>query len=91
MNTPAKLSVNENIVLRKEDDDAFLYDPETGSVSVINNTGILIWENLHKGKNTGEIIAALLRDFPEEPPERIRSDCELFIKNLIEINHVREI
>ncbi|HIE83410.1 MAG TPA: PqqD family protein, partial [Dehalococcoidia bacterium] len=39
----------------------------------LNNTGLRIWQLLEAGKNTGEVLAALLLEF-DVPSEQLRKD-----------------
>ncbi|MDP8261679.1 MAG: PqqD family protein [Candidatus Ancaeobacter aquaticus] len=90
MYTDKKLVINKEIVLRKEDEDAFLYDPDTGGVSVINATGIIVWEGMTQGKELHEILNDLKKEFPDISETDLKNDCDAFIKNLQDLHYIEK-
>jgi hypothetical protein len=57
-----RLVPKPSVVLREEDDNyALLYDPESGSVRILNSTAAAIW-NLIDGRRTVGEVMALLRE-----------------------------
>lgn len=62
----SRLAVNPNLVLRIEDDDcALLFDPDNGSVQVLNQTAVEIWRHLDGRRSLRQVLASL-RDSYEE-------------------------
>lgn len=60
INLETCLVVNPNLVLRIEDDNcALLFDPDRGSVQILNQTAVEIWQNLDGLRSLGQIIARL--------------------------------
>lgn len=71
-----------NIVFREEGDDALLFDPDSGMVKVLNETGKFIWQNLD-GKNSNEVLTAKLREaFDIEDEQKAEEDLEKFLEDL---------
>lgn len=85
-----KLQVNSEIVLREEDGDAFLFDPDTGRVSVINGTGIIVWKELSAGKNKDAIIKTLKKEYNDIDEKTLQADCEKFLKDLAEFGYIQQ-
>ncbi|HPM82051.1 MAG TPA: HPr-rel-A system PqqD family peptide chaperone [Candidatus Anammoximicrobium sp.] len=60
----ARLIANPNLVLREEEDDAaLLFDPETGSVNVLNSTGLAVWRLLDGNRDRAQIMGHLREEF----------------------------
>lgn len=56
----SRLAVNPNLVLREEDDDcALLFDPDKGSVQLLNRSAVEVWKRLDGRRSLGEIISSL--------------------------------
>ena len=60
INLETCLAVNPNLVLRIEDDDcALLFDPDRGSVQMLNQTAVAIWQNIDGQRSLRQIIEGL--------------------------------
>jgi len=60
INLETCLVVNPNLVLRIEDDDcALLFDPDRGSVQMLNQTAVAIWQNIDGQRSLRHIISEL--------------------------------
>ena len=56
----SRLAVNPNLVLRIEDDDcALLFDPDRGSVQVLNQTAVEIWQQLDGQRSLRQVMTSL--------------------------------
>lgn len=65
-----RLAVNPNLVLRVEDDDCgLLFDPDSGTVQMLNDTAIEIWQRLDGKKTLREILDSLQQVYEEIAPE----------------------
>jgi hypothetical protein len=66
----SRLMTNPNLVLRVEDDDCgLLFDPDAGTVKVLNRSAVEIWKLLDGQRSLGELIIALGDVFDEMGPE----------------------
>ena len=66
----SRLVTNPNLVLRVEDDDCgLLFDPDAGTVKVLNRSAVEIWKLLDGRRSLGELIIALGDVFDEMGPE----------------------
>ena len=68
MNT--RLAVNPNLVLRIEDDNCgLLFDPDNGTVQMLNETAIAIWQRLDGKSTLREVVDSLEEIYDEISPE----------------------
>jgi hypothetical protein len=74
--------INPEIVLREEDEGAFLFDPDTGRICYLNEVGITIWKLCRKPIETDRIIKEISSEYPEITPEQISNDCISFLDDL---------
>jgi len=80
--TTYRPSVKDDIVLREEDDGAFIFDPIADLLQVLNETGVRVFKELN-GKNSIDDIARKLQsDYPEINPEIVKRDVEAFIEQI---------
>ena len=64
------LAVNPHLVLRIEDDDcALLFDPDSGSVQMLNQTAVEIWQRLDGRQTLREIVEKLADVYEGMGPE----------------------
>jgi len=55
-----RLMANPNMVLRVEDDDcAILFDPDAGSVRILNVTAAAVWQLLDGERSVDDILVRL--------------------------------
>ncbi|HRZ87153.1 MAG TPA: PqqD family peptide modification chaperone [bacterium] len=83
------LNPKNDIVLREEDGDAFLFDPGTGRVSVINAAGVIIWKELNEGKNAAAIVKTLKTEYADVDEKTLQADCDTFLKNLVALGYAQ--
>jgi len=76
------LKPNPDMVFRKEDDGAFLFDPHTGNLKYLNSSGVNIYELCDGRKTVSDIITLLIEFYPEMAVEKISADTELFFEGL---------
>jgi SynChlorMet cassette protein ScmD len=73
---------NPMIVLREEFDNwAFLFNPDTADMLVINPAGVVVWKAMN-GKNSTQDILAELKEHFSEVPDKALDDVNAFIKDL---------
>jgi len=74
------LIADPNLVLREEEDDAaLLFDPETGSVRVLNATAVAVWKLLDGKRDLVQIMAVLNQEF-----EGLDADAKQQVMELLE-------
>ncbi len=78
------LKPRQGIILREEGDGAFLFDPVTGSLKYVNQTGIDVW-NLLDGKTSSKNAAARIAElYSNADIEAVEADVSLFLAELAE-------
>ena len=77
-------SVKDDIVLREEEDGAFLFDPIQDFFQALNETGVFVFKELN-GKNTiDDIVKKILSQYSDIEPDAAKKDVEIFIKQIKE-------
>lgn len=77
-----KIRIREDVVLREEDEGAFLFDPENGRLCYLNMIGIDVWNMCRQPVSEDTITRLLFERYPEESQDRIESDCDSFLGEL---------
>lgn len=72
---------NPDIVDRKEEKEALLFDPADGNILCINSTGIFIWERCDGTRTVQEISRELTEEF-DVSAGQAEKECESFLKEL---------
>ena len=80
-----RLKQNPEMVFRKEEDGAFLFDPETGNLKYINTNGVGIYELCDGRKAVGEIIEQMVKFYPEVAAEQIIADTNDFLRSMTQM------
>ncbi len=76
------LKANPEMVFRKEERGAFLFDPQTGNLKYINETGVRLFEFCDGEKTFADIVDKLKADYPDTDPEKITADTKTFLEEL---------
>jgi len=75
--------IKREIVVREEDDGAFIFDPITDGLSAVNETGLLILRQIDGKKTLADITNAVAAEFSDVEPNEVARDVESFIEGLI--------
>ena len=75
---------NEEIVYREEDDGAFLFDPDSGDLRYLNQSGKETFLLLGEEKGVSSVIRRMTELYPNVDPQKIESDVKEFVKDLEE-------
>ncbi|MFA5179795.1 MAG: PqqD family protein [Syntrophales bacterium] len=84
------LKQNPEMVFRKEEEGAFLFDPHTGNLKYLNANGVNIYEMCDGRKTVSDIISFLMELYPDMAVEKIAADTELFFEDLASMQFVRK-
>lgn len=79
--------VNKKIILREEGDEAFLFDPDTGAIKTLNETGVFIWK-LCDGSNGKKDIVDKIVDSYDVKKESAEKDVEELLIKLKEVSFI---
>ena len=88
MDLEKKYKRNEKIVFREEDDGAFLFDPDTGDLKYVNESGKESFLMLITDNDVKQVINHMLDLYPEVEPTRMQEDIESFLKDLEENRYI---
>ena len=76
------LKPNPEMVFRKEEEGAFLFDPHTGNLKYLNANGVNIYELCDGRKTVNDIIGLLMEFYPDMAVDKVTGDMELFFEDL---------
>jgi len=79
---------NSKIVFREESEGALLFDPDTGMVKVLNDTGKLIWANLDGKTSQDSLVEKIKKAFDISDEKKIREDLDKFLVDLRKMKFV---
>jgi hypothetical protein len=83
-----KPKANLKIVFREESEGALLFDPDTGMVKVLNDTGKLIWANLDGKTSQDSLVEKIKKTFDISDEKKIREDLDKFLGDLKKMKFV---
>ena len=75
---------NEEIVFREEDDGAFLFDPDSGDLRYLNQSGKETFLLFDENQDLNGVIHRMIALYPDVDPQKIASDVKEFVKDLEE-------
>ena len=70
--------LNPKIVFREEEEESLLYDPDTGRVRILNETGTLIYELLAQKLNREKIIDSIISEYDDMNRQDLEKDFDEF-------------
>lgn len=75
-------SVKDDLVLREEDDGAFIFDPIQDILQVLNETGVFVFKELNGKNSIDDIAKKVLSQYSEVEVEDAKKDVETFIEQM---------
>ncbi len=75
-------AINPDIVLRSEEEGAFLFEPDSGRICLVNEVGRSIWKLCKNPVTLSEIIVRITHDYADVPHEKVHAECREFLSNL---------
>ncbi len=75
---------NKRLVFRKEDEGAFLFDPDTGSLYCLNPTGAMVYERCQDGASYEDLLSTLVAGCEGVVEEEVRKDLKAFLEEMKE-------
>lgn len=82
--------LSPRIVVRKECSGALLFDPDTGKVRVLNETGIAILSRLDGANSQDSLANKIIEEFDIEDEETVRNDLSKFLDDLKKLNFLEK-
>ena len=84
MDLARRFQQNEDTVFREEDDGAFLFDPDSGELRYVNQSGKETFLMLGEDHDVNTVIEQMIKLYPDVEPERIEADVKDFVEDLEE-------
>jgi len=82
---------NTQIIFRKEENGAYLYDPDSGNLKYINRVGTSLYE-LCDGLHPMEgMIARIAGEYQSVPMDQVEKDVDHFLADLLQMDFVKRI
>lgn len=79
---------NPEIVFREEDKEALLFDPKTGEIKLLNETGSFIYKLCDGRHKREDIVREIIENFEIDDEERVKGDLDRFLKGLQDKGYV---
>ncbi len=76
------------MVFREEDDGAFLFDPDSGDLRYLNQSGKETFLMLGQDLDVNKVIHGMTELYPDVEPARIEADVIDFVKDLEENRYI---
>ena len=76
--TDLQYTLNPKIVFREEEGESLLFDPETGQVKILNETGTLIYDLLKQRLSRDKIIDSITSEFDNMNRQDLEQDLDEF-------------
>ncbi len=80
--TDSRYTLKTDIVFREEGNDSFLFDPATGKVRILNETGTMIYQRLMLNLNRNEIIDSIISEYDNVNREDLEGDLDEFTSQM---------
>jgi methyltransferase-like protein len=77
-----KVNSASDIVLREEEEEAFLFDPNSSKIKVLNNTAVFIWKLCDGNHSREDILNQLSEKFNLPSKEQAEQDLDKFLETL---------
>ncbi len=81
-NNKGEIHIKTDVILREEDDGAFLFDPDTGRICYLNEIGVVIWRLCENPITQEQIVSELCSEYTDVTEETISKDCSTFLDHL---------
>jgi hypothetical protein len=78
-----KPRIKRDAVIRQEDDGAFIFDPITDELFAVNETGLLVLEQIDGKRALSGIIDAVAAHFSDVDEQAVGRDVETFVQELL--------
>jgi hypothetical protein len=84
------LKANPKVVCRQEDEEALLFDPENGTIKLLNYTGYDIWKLCDGTRTLENITEKLKAEYPDVALDTLKKDSLEFINLLQSLNWIED-
>lgn len=90
MNDDFKPTKAERLITREEDEALLIFDPDTGSIKVLNETAALIWNSIDGNTSIKDVTEIIAKENPDETKKTIKEDTFKFLKELQELKFIED-
>jgi PqqD family protein of HPr-rel-A system len=83
MGRGTKLRPRAGVVMRPEEDEAFLFDPDRGTLKLLNPTGVDVWRLLDGQRDAQDLAREVAARYPEADADAVAGDVAQFLEELV--------
>ena len=87
MKKNGKIVVNSSVVFRKEGKEAIIFDSSTGSMEILNETGVFIWQFFNSKNTLEDIVKKAVAKYSGNK-DGITKDLQGFLKELVKSKYI---
>jgi hypothetical protein len=85
------LVANPEIVFRQEEDEAMLFNPDTGGIKILNDTGSFIYQLLDGKHSSNDIVDLLIMEYDALSREQAEQDLNEFLETMLHAQLIGEL
>ncbi len=91
MKQECKFIQNTKIIFHKEENGAYLYDPDSGNLKYINRVGTSLYELCDGFHPVDGMILRIASEYQDVSMDRVKKDVDQFLEGLLQMDFVRRI
>ncbi len=80
---PPEYKPGPDVIVREEEDGAFLFDASTGTLKFANETALELWREIKKGLGRTALLAYLEDQYEGSGLEEMMRDLDLFLSDMV--------
>lgn len=73
------MKTKKDIVLKEEEGEGILFEQDTGRISILNHTGMIIMKMLEKGSDQQALANGVKAVYKDASKEKIETDVKNFL------------
>ncbi len=78
--------VDGKIVLREEEDEAFLFNPDSGAIKTLTSVGVFIWKLCDGEHSKDDIANKVVESYDVKSKDIAKNDVEEFLQALEKVD-----
>ena len=89
MKNESRFTRNTHAIFRKEENGAYLYNPDSGDLRYVNKIGTSLYElcdGLHRAE---EMITRIANEYRSVPMDQIEKDVDRFLADLLRMDLIK--
>jgi len=79
--------INKGLVFRREGKEGLLFNPDTGEIATLNETGVFIWKMCKKKTDLNEIVKNAIKRYRVKK-EQAKREISKFLKQMVKVSYI---